>query len=187
MSRSIEGGSQRRETTRLRDSEKKRRLSHLPAAAAGSAVLGLAALGTAVLGVRALTDEYQDPGSYIGREVEGDHGHLLVTDPLPDNPEILVRSDPTRGDNIIGWAKAGDLIQGREFWGVTYQGEYGLGQKEGPDGELYGRWFQLQTIAVYNQKGEESSKKIVNGAFIAGNFVRHATEEEAYDFYTSRE
>jgi hypothetical protein len=160
--------------------------SFLPKLAAAG-VLGIAAVSAAVLGIKAITDEYQTSSSYIGLEVEGDHGHLLVIDPIPGNPEIPVRSDPTRDDsNIIGWAKPGDIIQAREIWGVSYQGPYGLGQKEAPDGKELGVWFESAQFPVYDKNGEESSRKIVHGV-IAGNFARKATEEEAQNFYNSSE
>ena len=147
-----------------------------------------AGLYLAYLGIRGLTDEIQKPGSLIGKEVEGDRGHLLEIYPFPSDSEVPVRSTAELGDdNLVGWAKVGHLVQARKHWGVTYNEGQGLGKKVGPDGELYGEWYKIQLMPVYDQEVNSASRRLVESVFIPGYLVRGVTEEQKHKFYTSSE
>ncbi len=181
-----------RKTARFRQAKQipggRRRASARVALAA--AVIGTAAVAGGYLAVRAATDEYQGPGQYAGQEIknERDSGVLLAIDPLPDDPEVLVRSKPVRGDDsLVGYAKKGDLVQARAYYGVKYESGSNIGEIEGPDQKIYGTWYKIQAMSVYDNKGDESSKKLVHDVFIAGNFLRAATKQERTDFFESSE
>ena len=123
---------------------------------------------------------YADP-------LEGEKGRLMVTSPLPDNSEILIRSEPNLSDDtIVGIADPGIVVQARPYCGTVYPGEDGLGKIDGPDDEGNGKWFRLVGITVHNQKGTQEEKAVYD-VFIAGNFLRLPTEQEKADFYTSSE
>ena len=160
------------------------RRSFLTKSAKG-AVIALAGGALGAVGLKAITDEYRGKGSYFGHEVKGTRGELVVISPLPDRPEVPVREGPSQGEEEIGQAMIdGDLIQARVQYGATYAGLRGLGNIEGPDGRVYGKWFKLQSVRLIDKEGVQ---KEVHGKFVAGNFVRVATDEEKAKFIGSRE
>lgn len=126
--------------------------------------------------------------SLSGKPIEGKQKELYFTSPLPDEPNIPVRSLPELGDNIIGYVGKGHIVEGRAYNGRVYPGESGLGKFEGSDGDSYGKWFKVDRVPLYSvdQRGNLQSvrdigdvnQKVVNGVYIAANGLKALSEQD---------
>ncbi|SRR3989344_5581757 len=117
---------------------------------------------------------------YHGKPIEEEEPKVLVTDRFLGNDLdfVPVRSDPTRDDsNIIGWAPFEQEVVAEAYYGVTYPGgstsSNGLGQIEGPDGKVYGKWYFIHQIDVYvlDENGEWLLRPRFN-VFVGGNYLK---------------
>ena len=88
----------------------------------------------------------------------------------------------------MGHAKPGQVVMGRPYYGGTYDSyDDNLGKFIGPDDEHYGRWYRLVGVTVYKESPDGVKAEAAYDGFIAGNFLRLATEEERHEFFTSSE
>lgn len=150
-------------------------------------VFAIAAGAGAVVGsIESAMNYFGDREALYDKPVEGRSWEVKVTDNYPDEKPILVRAEPNPNDeNIIGWVEPGVIVGTRAWHGKVYPGINGLGEFEGADGESYGLWFKIVNLDVFVKNGDQVTKQAKHDVYIAGNFLRAATDEESADFYTS--
>jgi len=151
-----------------------------------AAVAGLFVGG--VVAVRAI-EQFRpaDLEDHRGEVVRGIEFKQFMTD-IGTYREIPVRTDATRGaDNIVGFVPNNMLFSAQEVYGVTYPSYPETLGKFEYDGKNYGSWYRGDSLPIFEKgdggnlvpKLDEQGKQIIaTDVYIAGNFLRLATEAE---------
>ena len=180
-----------RRTTTLRspDTSLRRRVLH------GGLLIGSIAAGLALAWEESdrIRSAFNDPSNAIvervkedfslckdlcGTPIEGEEAKSFLTDSFDETDFAIVRSEPTQGDNIVGFAEPGQEVIAEAYYGVVYNSSaidsHGLGKIIGPDGQPYGKWFQIHKLEVLiaDENGEYTKKQILFNQFVGGNFLK---------------
>lgn len=144
-------------------------------------------------GGRALYKRASENPDLVGKEIEGEGVKFKVTDALVSDEgiidEIPLRSEPLLGenDNEISWTKPGQLLAVRAYYGVTHPCSNASMCNFTKDGVSYGRWYEAVGVLMFEKTKndelvpmlDENGKQKKSGTvYIAGNFLRPATDAE---------
>jgi hypothetical protein len=115
-----------------------------------------------------------------GKPVEGEVEKTFITDELPDQVGIPLRSEFNRSDDsIICWTTSGHIVEGRAYYGPTYPTQDSLGHSVESDNRTYGWWYEITGVPFYDKtedgklvpRLDENEQQIYGTAKVAGNFL----------------